>query len=59
VRQISQAVVDNPTEFATVAVRIIKEKLTDQLVEGIQYQKINEWYEMAYSPSRSRAGRTT
>jgi type III restriction enzyme len=42
-----QVVVDNPTEFATVAVRIIKERLTDQLVEGLRYEKINEWYEMA------------
>jgi type III restriction enzyme len=41
-----QATVDNPNEFATVAVHIIKEKLADQLVEGIQYEKINEWYEM-------------
>ena len=41
-----QATVDNPNEFATVAVRIIKEKLADQLVEGIQYERINEWYEM-------------
>jgi type III restriction enzyme len=41
-----QAVVDNPHEFATVAVGIIKAKLADQLVDGIQYEKINEWYEM-------------
>ena len=41
-----QAVVDNPNEFATVAVRIIKQKLADQLVEGIQYEKLNRWYEM-------------
>ncbi len=41
-----QAMVDNPNEFATVAVRFIKEKLTDQLVEGIQYERINKWYEM-------------
>jgi len=41
-----QAVIDNPNEFATVAVRIIKERLADQLVEGIQYERINEWYEM-------------
>jgi type III restriction enzyme len=41
-----QAVVENPNEFATVAVRIVKEKLADQLVEGIQYEKINQWYEM-------------
>lgn len=37
---------DNPNEFATQAVSIIKEKLADQLVEGIQYEKINKWYEM-------------
>jgi len=42
-----QAVIDNPNEFATVAVRIIKQKLADQLVEGIQYERIDEWYEMA------------
>ncbi|MBL7182887.1 MAG: hypothetical protein ISS50_00390 [Anaerolineae bacterium] len=42
-----QAVLDNPNEFATVAVRIIKDKLGDQLVEGIQYEKTGEWYEMA------------
>ena len=41
-----QAARDNPPEFAAVAVRIIKEKLTDQLIDGIQYEKINECYEM-------------
>ena len=44
--QNQQAALDNPHEFATVAVRIIKEKLTDQLVDGIKYEKINEFYEM-------------
>jgi len=42
-----QAALDNPHGFATEAVRIIKEKLADQLVDGIQYEKINEWYEMS------------
>jgi len=42
-----QAALDNPYGFATEAVRIIKEKLADQLVDGIQYEKINEWYEMS------------
>ena len=41
-----QAVVDSPSEFATVAVRIIKEMLAEQLVEGIRYERINAWYEM-------------
>ncbi|HML08883.1 MAG TPA: hypothetical protein VK430_12260 [Xanthobacteraceae bacterium] len=36
---------DNPHEFATVAVRIIKAKLADQLVEGIKYEKTDEWYD--------------
>lgn len=37
----------NPHEFATLAVRIIKETLADHLVRGIQYERINEWYEMS------------
>ena len=41
-----QATVDNPNEFAAQAVRIIKEKLSDQLIAGIQYEKINDWYQM-------------
>ena len=44
--QKQQAALDNPHEFASVAVRIIKEKLTDQLVDGIKYEKIGECYEM-------------
>jgi type III restriction enzyme len=42
-----RAATDNPHEFATVAVRILKDKLADHLVDGIQYEKINEWYEMS------------
>lgn len=42
-----QAALDNPHEFATAAVRIIKAKLMDHLVDGIRYEKIDEWYEMA------------
>ena len=41
-----QAALDNPHEFASVTVRIIKEKLTDQLIDGIKYEKIDECYEM-------------
>src|SRR5207249_3419777 len=37
---------ENPHEFATAAVRILKEKLVDHLVEGVQYEKIDDWYEM-------------
>ena len=44
--QKKQAAIDNPHEFASVTVRIIKEKLIDQLINGIKYQKIDEFYEM-------------
>jgi type III restriction enzyme len=43
---IQQSALKNPFEYATVASRIIKNKLADQLVDGIQYEKINEYYEM-------------
>jgi type III restriction enzyme len=42
-----QAAMDNPHDFATEATRVIKEVLADHLVDGIQYERINEWYEMA------------
>lgn len=38
---------DNPQGFAIAAVQIIKDKIADQLVDGIRYEKINEWYEMS------------
>jgi type III restriction enzyme len=41
-----QAAMANPYAFATEAVRIIKDKLNDQLVNGIQYKKLDQWYEM-------------
>jgi type III restriction enzyme len=41
-----QAALDNPHEWASVAVRVLKDKLMDQLVDGIRYEKLNEWYEM-------------
>lgn len=42
----NQAVLDNPQEFAVKAVQIIKEKVANQLVYGIQYEKIEEWFQM-------------
>lgn len=41
-----KAAMENPQAFATAAVRVLKEKLADHLVSGIQYEKITEWYEM-------------
>ena len=40
------AALDNPHEFATAAVGIVKNKLAEQLVEGIRYEKLDDWYEM-------------
>ena len=42
----SDAIMDNPHEFATEASKLLKEALAEQLVEGIQYEKTDEWYEM-------------
>jgi type III restriction enzyme len=42
-----QAAMDNPFEFASIAARSIRERLADYLVDGIKYEKINEWYEMS------------
>ncbi len=42
-----KAALDNPFEFASAVVQVLKEKLADHLVNGIQYEKINEWYEMS------------
>jgi type III restriction enzyme len=41
-----QSALDNPQEFATIAVGILKHRLADHLVEGIQYEKIDDWWEM-------------
>ncbi|NLF39366.1 DEAD/DEAH box helicase family protein [bacterium] len=40
------AAMANPHEFAAVAVRVLKDKLAEHLVNGIEYERINEWYEM-------------
>lgn len=40
------AVVENPNEFAAATVSIIKRKLADQLINGIQYHLLNDWYQM-------------
>ena len=40
------AALDNPQDFATGAVRILKQKMTEQLVAGIKYEPIAAHYEM-------------
>lgn len=37
---------DNPGEWAASATRILKEKLSDHLVNGIKYEKIGQCFEM-------------
>jgi type III restriction enzyme len=48
VRQTSRSkdAVSNPQEFVRVAVDILKDKLAEHLITGIEYEKISEWYEM-------------
>lgn len=41
-----EAAMENPYDFATEAVRVMKDCLADHLVDGIQYEKIDAWYEM-------------
>ncbi|MEW5799104.1 MAG: DEAD/DEAH box helicase family protein [Bacteroidota bacterium] len=41
-----EAAIQNPYDFAHVAVHHIKLRLADQLVDGIVYEKIDEYYEM-------------
>jgi type III restriction enzyme len=41
-----RAAMENPYEFASETVRIVKDCLADHLVEGIKYERVNEWYEM-------------
>ena len=40
------AAIANPLEFAKVAVRIIKRRLIEQIVDGIRYHKTGDWYGM-------------
>ncbi|MFW6116855.1 MAG: DEAD/DEAH box helicase, partial [bacterium] len=42
-----QAALENPHEFALGAVRIIKERLAEHLIDGIRYEKNGQWYEMS------------
>jgi type III restriction enzyme len=39
-------VMANPWEFASAAAKTIREKLADILIDGIKYEKLNDWYEM-------------
>ena len=36
----------NPQAFANLVAGVIRDEFADHLVDGIEYQRINEWYEM-------------
>lgn len=40
------AAATNPQEFATQAARVVRERAGHQLVDGITYEKLAEWYDM-------------
>ena len=42
-----KAVLDNPHEFASALVGIVKARLADQLVGGINYERDGTWYEQS------------
>ena len=42
-----QAMVENPHEFARVAVQILKNELLEQLVAGISYEHDGTWWDMS------------
>lgn len=42
-----QTALENPHEFAAAVVNTIKDKLSDQLVSGIKYDKDSAWFEMS------------
>jgi len=44
---IRQAALDNPQEFATQAARVIRERAVTQLVDGIEYHKTGQWYDLS------------
>jgi len=44
--ELQAALLDSPHEFAAAAAPVIREKLAEQLVTGIRYEKIAAWYEM-------------
>jgi type III restriction enzyme len=41
-----QMILDNPEEFASQASTVIRQRLEEELVAGIQYEKDGTWYEM-------------
>ena len=51
------AALANPSEFARVAVRIVKRHLIAQIVEGIRYRKTGEWYCMELFYEKDEEGR--
>ncbi|MDQ2807144.1 MAG: DEAD/DEAH box helicase family protein [Chloroflexota bacterium] len=45
--QLQAAALTNPYEFAATVVRLAKQKLAEQLVAGVQYTPVDEWYDQS------------
>ncbi len=45
--QVQQMMFANPYQYAATTVRLLKHALAEQLVAGIQYIPLNEWYEQS------------
>lgn len=54
--EMKEAAAANPYEFAASAVRHIKRALAQQLVDGITYTPIDEWYEQSLFPPTLSVG---
>lgn len=50
------AAVSNPQEFATKAAEVIREKAGHQLVDGIRYEKLDDWYDMTQWVEAAESG---
>ena len=49
VEHCSDKAAGNPHAFASAAVKHLKDRMADELVWGIQYEKMGEWYEMQFA----------
>lgn len=45
-KETQTSAIRNPFEFSSIAAQIIKSKIVSQLISGIKYEKINQWFEM-------------
>jgi type III restriction enzyme len=51
-----QAALNDPQEFASQAARVLRERATHQLVDGIQYEKDGTWYDLTQWAAEEESG---